>query len=284
MLDLYLEASYGQTKEAEAKERQVDLLKQLPDEVLMKIASGEEKLAWGGGIAKEGFYHHGRGEQWLDRFKGTPLFEQALQIEQEDLQSEMAQKARRQEQSEGYREEDAQRDDLSIKRKMLDLDLAKHQEGGGGEEEEGGEAEAFAGEETPEEEIAEHAQMQAKGEVPAPTPEQPAPVADEKTAALNQLSDRMAKHAEANGMMEKGARGMATVAKSLYKAVKGGASGKGAFSTAFAPGKSGLGGGFAAGKGYMKALAKKDPSAALKLTAAGVAVPVAGASYAAGGQ
>lgn len=118
MIDLYLEAAYGEEQEKTAQRRQVELLKQLPEETLMKIASGEDKLAYFDSDCK-----------WLDRFKGTPLFDKALAIEQEELQQEMSQKEERAESSERFRQEDAQRDDLRVKRKMLDLELAKVESG-----------------------------------------------------------------------------------------------------------------------------------------------------------
>lgn len=121
MIDKFLEVAYGHSKEAEAKARVVKAMEQLPIELLHKIASGEEKLSCSS---------PGEGS-WLDRFKGTPLFEQAVAIEEQELQLEMVRQDRSQEQNVAYKEEEAQRDELRIKKMMLDLELAKAEEGGG---------------------------------------------------------------------------------------------------------------------------------------------------------
>jgi hypothetical protein len=120
MIDTFLEVAYGQTKEAEAKERVVEAMKKLPIEELHKIASGESKLAY--------FDHDG---SFLQKFKGTPLFDQAVQLEQADLQIKMEQAQERQQQDQGWRQRDAQRDELCVEKKMLELELAKQQDAAG---------------------------------------------------------------------------------------------------------------------------------------------------------
>jgi hypothetical protein len=130
MLDKWLEVSYGKTKEAEAKDRRIQLMRNLPNDMLLKIANGHEKLGMSGEIAKSAYC--GEDGKWLDRFKGTPLFAQALEIERGDLENRMAEKQRRQERRSFYEAEDAARDDLDIKRKLLELQLAEHEAGGGG--------------------------------------------------------------------------------------------------------------------------------------------------------
>lgn len=146
MLDSFLKVACSRSQKATDQARLVDRMRELPEEVLLKIASGEEKLAYIGGPLGCGI----DGGTWLDRFKGTPLFPQAIELEKQDLQAQMAEQA-------AYREDDAKRstrsaarDELSVQRKLLELQLAEHELGGGGE------AQPFAGKETPEEEALEH--------------------------------------------------------------------------------------------------------------------------------
>ena len=56
MLDLFLQASYDQTKEAAATQREIDLMRKLPEELLCKIAMGIEvpPEAWGGHLETVG--------------------------------------------------------------------------------------------------------------------------------------------------------------------------------------------------------------------------------------
>lgn len=122
MLDTFLEVVCSKTKEAEARDRQVELLRKLPDALLHKIASGEEKLSYMEGI--EG------GGQWIDRFKGTALFAKAIELCKSELQLDIQ-----------AAEEDAnrppptmnetwrERDNIRIQKKMLDLELLEHEQG-----------------------------------------------------------------------------------------------------------------------------------------------------------
>lgn len=123
MLDTFLQVAYEHEKTASDKTELAELMMQLPDEELAKLASGEVKLSYG------------CGDDWLEKYKGTPLMEQAIALEQQALEMEMQRKQQQQERSEGYREEDAARDQLSIQKKMLDLELAKAESGIGGPEE-----------------------------------------------------------------------------------------------------------------------------------------------------
>jgi hypothetical protein len=96
------------------------LLDRLPTELLQKIASGEVTLPKMAG--EDGC--------WLDKFQGTPLLDKAIAIEKEDLEIQMDDNARRHEEAAlreqfgGWDETQARRDDLSIKRKLLELELA----------------------------------------------------------------------------------------------------------------------------------------------------------------
>lgn len=198
MLDSFLKVACSRAEKATEQSRLVEKLRQLPEETLFKIASGEEKLGYMGSV---GCSPGMNGEQWLDRFKGTALFEQALELEKQDLQEQMAEQAR-------YREEDsmrsargAARDELSVQRKLLELQLAEQDAGLGGE------PEAFAGEETPEEELLEHgpespeAQAAAQAQLPQPPPQQPpaAPKEESPEKAAMKLAHAMMKMADAAG-------------------------------------------------------------------------------------
>lgn len=167
MLDKFLDVAYQHEKKASAQRELTSLLQKLPNEELQKIASGETKLSYFGG--DDG--------QWLDRFKNTPLFPQALELEKQELQDRMMEKQKRQERRALWEEEDSKRDQRCIQRKLLELQLAELESGGAqpaGEEQAApvepevaqeaaaeGEpvaeeaAEHAAGEETPEEEAAE---------------------------------------------------------------------------------------------------------------------------------
>jgi hypothetical protein len=124
MLDVFLEAVSGQTKVAEVKQGLRALLERLPTEELRKVASGTA-------VPKVAFYgDNPTGECWLDKFKGTPQYDQALEIEKEDLDIQMQEQHRRQVEMEmraelpTWDEVDLRRQSLSVKRKLLELDLA----------------------------------------------------------------------------------------------------------------------------------------------------------------
>jgi len=119
MLDLFLKASYEKTKQASADKREVELLSRLPDETLCKIAMGFEKLAWGDLASPPGE------GSWLDKFRDTPLFAEALEIEKQDLQQQMAQKQQSDANRQMYDQQDSSRSELSIQRKLLELKAAE---------------------------------------------------------------------------------------------------------------------------------------------------------------
>jgi hypothetical protein len=166
MLDSFLEVSYAKTKHAQEMDRRVELMKRLPSDLLFKIASGEEKIGYPIGLEE------GAPKTWLDRFKDTPLFEQALEIEKQELENRLADKERRRADRLKWDAQDAARDELCIRRKMLELQLAEVESGGG----------AAAAEEAPPEEPA----VVGGGEAATEAPEEPA-----KTAGMELLAARM---------------------------------------------------------------------------------------------
>jgi hypothetical protein len=75
-------------------------------------------------------------DQWSDRFKGTPLYEQALQLEEQELTGRLQMDQRRLQQDQqrmseegSWREESLQRDQFRLQRKQMELTLVrmKHQ-------------------------------------------------------------------------------------------------------------------------------------------------------------
>jgi hypothetical protein len=171
MLDAFLEVVSGHTKTAEVRGRLMATLERLPTAELQKIASGEA-------ILKEG-YEEGC---WLEKFKGSPLYDQALEIEKEDLDIQMQEQHRRQMETElraqlpTWDETDLRRTNLSIKRKLLELDLAGAAlgDGGGGDALGGQEGEDVA---PPDLEAAEAAAMPPEPKAEGSAPPPPAPAA-----------------------------------------------------------------------------------------------------------
>jgi hypothetical protein len=121
MLDRYIEVLWGHEKQAAEQRKLVDLLGRLPIDELDGLASGRTKLAFSCGDDGE----------WLEKFKGTPLLEQAIQLEQEQLQLEAQQISQRQESRQSGDQEAMQRDQLNVRRKLLDIELARMESGGG---------------------------------------------------------------------------------------------------------------------------------------------------------
>jgi hypothetical protein len=114
MLDLFLKHAYKTDKTAAEEEQFVELLKKLPLEELHKLATGEMSI--------EDLASNGGGEGgWIDKFKGTPLFQMAMDLEQRELQMEAAQMQRNDLESMN----DRMRDKLTLEKKMLEMELAK---------------------------------------------------------------------------------------------------------------------------------------------------------------
>jgi hypothetical protein len=93
----------------------------LPMSELKKIASGKTKLA----------YHD---EEWLEKFEGSPLYDEALALEEaclsldiEQKQRDIARQAERAEDSDLWK----QRDAISLKKRILELELTKSRLGAG---------------------------------------------------------------------------------------------------------------------------------------------------------
>ena len=113
MLDLFLDAAYSATKVEQEKRAFVENLKKLPRADLVSLATGEKKIA-----------HLGcdDGESWLDRFKGTELFEQAVALEQQNLELE-AQRIQERMQQPPPDQIWMQQDQIRLQKKLLELQL-----------------------------------------------------------------------------------------------------------------------------------------------------------------
>ena len=120
MLDKFLSSTYRRETATKEKTAMVESLKKLPNELLAKLASGETKLSY---ISEK------MGDEqasWLDKFRGTPLAEQALALEQESISAEMEnmqkQQQRRAESAAENSIYDIQ-DQIRLKKKLLELQL-----------------------------------------------------------------------------------------------------------------------------------------------------------------
>jgi hypothetical protein len=133
MLDHALEVAYRHYDlEQKQAEFHADLMK-LPLEELKKVAAtGEIKLAFLGEILPE----NGRPMNWVENFKGTPFFEQAIGLEQEELQAQMSQQQSNSVSSQKSQQEYAQMDQIRLKKRLLELQKARNEaqvlSGGGG--------------------------------------------------------------------------------------------------------------------------------------------------------
>ena len=126
MLDSFLEVAYAKESREEMEKNAVALLKQLPVEDLLKLTNGE-KLASMGVLSDS----NGVGS-FLDKFHGSPLFEEALALEQEELQAEMTSLERRKENRVSQQAESGlweMQDELRIKKRLLELRLAQEEAG-----------------------------------------------------------------------------------------------------------------------------------------------------------
>lgn len=122
MLDSFVEVMTKKASRRSYEDELTELMDQLPEEEVFKIASGGIKLAFSDGDGK-----------WLAKYKDTPLFNQAVALEEECLQLESQ---RIQESMERQNESTWQKQDmLRLKKRMLDLELHKH--GRGDDDEEG---------------------------------------------------------------------------------------------------------------------------------------------------
>jgi len=109
MKDFFKDSLYGAVT-APKVDPLARTLSVLPNHDLLKLATGKEKLA-----------RFGIGEDWLKKYKGSPLMEQAIELEQEELENEAAENTQRSLQQQFW----STRDDICMRKKLLDLELAR---------------------------------------------------------------------------------------------------------------------------------------------------------------
>jgi hypothetical protein len=128
MLDLMLQSMYETHEREKTASALHGALMQLPKDELLAIAFGQSplnKLAYSDGPDGEC--------SWLDQFQGSPMYEQALALEQKCLQIDMQQVQGRAERESVMDQSNQEKDVIRVQKRMLELQLAqsKHQGGGG---------------------------------------------------------------------------------------------------------------------------------------------------------
>lgn len=132
MIDEWLKVAYRQELSTRGQRELENILSQFPLTDLRKLASGLPvddllKQAYLDACPSTG----SDCETFLDRFKGTPLFDQAMALEQEELQCDILQQQRNEERRmEGDIWE--MRDKIRLKKRLLELEKAKMDAGQAG--------------------------------------------------------------------------------------------------------------------------------------------------------
>lgn len=127
MFETFLKTAHQNDKNAVDERALVEAMKKLPPDVLFKIANGETKLAYGECTA----VGSGSGSLgWVEQFKDTPFFEQALQLEQQSIQLEQMEQQHRA-QRDAEREQEPKfwemQDRIRLQKRLLSLQLAAGQ-------------------------------------------------------------------------------------------------------------------------------------------------------------
>lgn len=134
MLESFLKVAYEVETRKSAEFALVGLLKNIPTMELQKLAAGTPAAELYAGLEKKAFLDSPKAsscdepQTFLDRFKDTPLFEQALALEQESLQAEAADIAKRVEENSQPRPWEIM-DQIRLKKRLLELELAKQTAG-----------------------------------------------------------------------------------------------------------------------------------------------------------
>ncbi len=136
MFEEFLESKYEKMGRQQAMFEVIGLLDGLPDWEVEKIASGMPISELYGHLDRKPLTKtasdYGPDGDFLDRFKGTPLFDQAVALEQEGLQAEMLDLQKKQESRAMRQSEDTvwdAKDRLRVRKRLLELELAKQQGG-----------------------------------------------------------------------------------------------------------------------------------------------------------
>lgn len=112
MLDQFLAVAYEDRTEKTAQDALISRMRTMPTEVIEKIAFGGMPCDMKAGDPKS----------WLDIFKGTPLFEKAVELERAEIQLE--QQDLEQRMNTQAQDTWTKRDGIRLQKKMLELDLA----------------------------------------------------------------------------------------------------------------------------------------------------------------
>src|SRR5260221_6654006 len=129
MLDAFLKVAYAHTARAEEERDAIALLEQLPERELAFLAGGGKTASLG--CAPES---SAASRSFLDQFRGTPLLAQAVALEQEELQADMADLERRKERRVEHQMEVGlwdMRDQIRVKKRLLEMQLAQEDAGMG---------------------------------------------------------------------------------------------------------------------------------------------------------
>ena len=112
MLDHFLEVAIKHETDRSQSVKLAGDLKRLPNETLYGLATGRLKLAFG----------HCENDDWLDKYKDTPLMGEAVALEKAELENEVA---RSQAQAASPQMDQFYRttDQIRVQKKMLDLKL-----------------------------------------------------------------------------------------------------------------------------------------------------------------
>jgi hypothetical protein len=134
MLDEFLLTAYTHETRKKAEYEMVGLLKDIPTLELRKLAAGTPiaelyaKTAYLGDCAPS---DSSGPTTFLDKFKDTPFFEEAMALEQEMLEAEAADIAHRVQENSQPRTWEVM-DQIRLKKRLLELKLAKEQAGSAG--------------------------------------------------------------------------------------------------------------------------------------------------------
>jgi len=125
MLDRFVEVLVEREKKAQVTDEITEMLKKLPVDEISKVACGDVPS----------------GKTWLTKYEGTPLYDQAVALEESKLQLEAKSIERRMQRSQERAQERMQeaaepdtydqKDMIRLKQRLLDLDLSKQNLTGG---------------------------------------------------------------------------------------------------------------------------------------------------------
>lgn len=120
MLDEFLKVAFQRETAREQSVKLASSMSNLSKEELYSLATGQTKLAFG----------HEESGEWLEKYKDTPLFDQAVQLERADLENEVA----RSQASAAQPSMDQfwkTQEHIRIQKKMLDLQFIEQGQGPG---------------------------------------------------------------------------------------------------------------------------------------------------------